>query len=192
MIIKYLKFIDRLIKYIRIYSNKIRFIILKRSLVSSGANLIFEDGISIHPCFNFNLAKGSFIHICRSVLLSAYGEIKVEGTLRIGEGTFIGRGVMICCRKSVEIGNDCLIAEYVSIRDHDHNFSDTTVPINLQGFSDASVHIGNNVWIGAKTTILKGISIGDNSIIGSNAVVTRDIPCNVVAVGVPARIIRKR
>jgi acetyltransferase-like isoleucine patch superfamily enzyme len=50
--------------------------------------------------------------------------------------------------------------------------------------------VGNNVWVGAKATILQGVRIGDNAVIGANAVVTRDVPANTVAVGIPARVIR--
>ena len=61
-----------------------------------------------------------------------------------------------------------------------------------QGAIVAPVRIGSNVWLGAKVTVVKGVSIGDNAIVGANAVVTRDIPPNAIAVGVPARVIRSR
>ena len=53
------------------------------------------------------------------------------------------------------------------------------------------MHIGNNVWIGANATILPGVTIGDNSVIGAGAVVSKDIPANVLALGVPARVVRE-
>lgn len=59
------------------------------------------------------------------------------------------------------------------------------------GFLTAPIVIGNNVWIGAKATVTKGVSIGDNSVIAANAVVTRDIPAGTLAAGVPARVIRR-
>ena len=90
------------------------------------------------------------------------------------------------------IGENCLIAELVSIRDHDHAFLSTNIPIRDQGFTIKPVSIGKNVWIAAKASIVKGVTIGDNVIVGANAVVCHDIPANAIAVGVPARVIRMR
>ena len=92
----------------------------------------------------------------------------------------------------VVIGEDCLIAELVSIRDHDHRFADLDVPIRAQGADVAEVNIGRNVWIGSKATVLKGVTIGDDAIVGAGAVVTRDVPANAIVIGVPARVVRFR
>ena len=81
----------------------------------------------------------------------------------------------------------------VAIRDHDHRFDGPlAVPIREQGHVCAPVTIGDNVWLAGKSTVLKGVTIGDNAVVGANAVVTRDIPANAVAMGVPARVIRYR
>jgi acetyltransferase-like isoleucine patch superfamily enzyme len=80
----------------------------------------------------------------------------------------------------------------VSIRDHDHNFARLDVPTRDQGASVSDVAIGSNVWLGSKVTVLRGVTIGDNAVVGAGAVVTRDIPENAVAVGVPARVLRYR
>jgi acetyltransferase-like isoleucine patch superfamily enzyme len=94
--------------------------------------------------------------------------------------------------ESIEIGEDCLIAEMVSIRDHNHRFDRLDVPVRCQGMASAPIRIGRNVWIGGKATIIKGVTIGDNAVIGANAVVTHDVPANSIAVGVPARVIKVR
>jgi acetyltransferase-like isoleucine patch superfamily enzyme len=80
----------------------------------------------------------------------------------------------------------------VSIRDYDHRFADLAVPVRLQGLITAPVVIGNNVWLGSKVSVLRGVRIGDNAIIGAGAVVTHDIPANAIAAGVPARVLRYR
>ena len=118
--------------------------------------------------------------------------VECTGSLLIGDRTHIAHHVTLSVMKHIQIGSDCLIAEMVSIRDHDHRFDRLDIPINRQGFIQDPVNIGNNVWLGAKVTVMKGVSIGDNAIVGSNAVVTKDIPANSVAVGIPARIIRIR
>lgn len=112
-----------------------------------------------------------------------------RGTLEIGANGFVGIGTVIVARDAVRIGRDALIAEYVTIRDQDHAFGGSR-PTALSGFETAPITIGNNVWIGAKATVTRGVTIGDNSVIGANSVVTRDIPANVVAAGIPARVIR--
>ena len=118
--------------------------------------------------------------------------IECRGRLTIGDGTIFGHHCTIGCNDTITIGQDYLIAELVSIRDHDHCFDRLDIPTRQQGYVSAPVVIGRNVWIGAKATIAKGVVIGENAVIGANAVVTRDIPANAVAVGVPARVIRMR
>lgn len=73
-----------------------------------------------------------------------------------------------------------------------HIFEDKSKPILEQGVSSQNIKIGNNVWIGHGVYVMPGITIGDNSIIGAKAVVTKDIPSDSIAVGVPARVIKKR
>lgn len=118
--------------------------------------------------------------------------LEAGGRLEIGDRTIFGHHSTISAREAVIIGRDCLIAELVSIRDHDHAFDRLDVPVREQGTKCAPLSIGNDVWIGAKATITKGVTIGDQAIIGANAVVTRDIPPRAVAVGIPAKVIRYR
>jgi acetyltransferase-like isoleucine patch superfamily enzyme len=118
--------------------------------------------------------------------------VECDGTLRVGARTVFGHHCTIGVRSVLEIGEDCLIAEMVSIRDHDHRFERLDIPTREQGEIVAPVRIGRNVWLGAKVTVAKGVTIGDNAVIGANAVVTRDIPANAIAAGVPARVIRMR
>jgi acetyltransferase-like isoleucine patch superfamily enzyme len=86
---------------------------------------------------------------------------------------------------SCEIGDDVLIAEYVVIRDQDH--STITRPISSAGFVSAPVRIGHDVWLGAKATILKGVTIGDGCVVGAHALVRSDAPRYSLVIGVPAR-----
>ncbi len=116
--------------------------------------------------------------------------IECFGKLSIGQRVIFGHHCTLAARDLIEIGDDCMIAELVSIRDHDHAFASTSGVYREQGFVCAPVRIGRNVWLGGKVTICKGVTIGENSVIGANAVVTKDIPANCIAGGVPARIIK--
>jgi acetyltransferase-like isoleucine patch superfamily enzyme len=127
-------------------------------------------------------------------IVGRYATIEVrsaEGRLTVGARALISHYCTISVGSSVRIGEDCLIGEMVSIRDHDHDFSSTDRPIRQQGSSIAPLCIGSNVWLGARVTVTKGVTLGDNVVVGAGAVVTHDIPSNAVALGVPARVVRE-
>jgi len=117
--------------------------------------------------------------------------------LLIGDNVQINDYVHIAVAKGVYIGDNTLIASKVFISDHNHgNYtgnnqsSPMTPPIERELFSK-EVKIGSNVWIGEFVSILPGVTIGDGSIIGSMSVVTKDIPEFSIAVGSPAKVIKK-
>ena len=112
--------------------------------------------------------------------------------LTIGERVTINENSYLECKGGVVIGNDVMVGHDVSILSNTHNFNEIGVPMNLQGETSKSVIIGNNVWIGAKATILLGITIGDNAIIGANSLVNKDVPEGAIVGGVPAKVIRMR
>lgn len=152
--------------------------------LSLGNDVRLSRLVAIQISDGGRLELGRLSHLDRAVCVTAK-----FGNLMIGQNAFIGQGTIIVARESITIGDDVLIAEYVTIRDQDHRFGGPE-PTARNGFDTAPIVIGNNVWIGAKATITKGVTIGDNSVIGANSVVTSDIPPNVVAAGVPARVIR--
>ena len=118
--------------------------------------------------------------------------VECRGSLEVGERTVFGHHCTIASDESISIGRDCLIAEMVSIRDHDHAFSSREISIIDQGRATAPIRIGDNVWIGGKATVTKGVTIGSNTVVGAHAVVTTDLPADCVAVGIPARVLRYR
>jgi len=115
-----------------------------------------------------------------------------EGEVRIGAKTVIGEDCTISAYQHVSIGEQCIIADRVMMIDFDHAVTEVERPIRVQGIYKRDVRVGNNVWIGYGAQILRGVSVGDNSIIGATAVVSKDVPANAVVAGVPARIIRMR
>jgi acetyltransferase-like isoleucine patch superfamily enzyme len=115
-----------------------------------------------------------------------------EGEVEIGDKTVMGQECTISAYQRVRIGEQCVIADRAMFIDFDHGIVEVERPIRLQGIYKRDVEVGNNVWIGYGACILRGVSVGDNSVIGTNAVVTKDVPANAIVGGVPARIIRMR
>ena len=85
-----------------------------------------------------------------------------------------------------------MISPYVMVTATIHNFEDVSVPMMWQGLSSKKVVIEDDVWVGGKSVILPGVTIGRGSIIAAGSVVTKDIPPFVIAGGVPAKIIKYR
>jgi acetyltransferase-like isoleucine patch superfamily enzyme len=113
-------------------------------------------------------------------------------TLRIGDNTSIGRLAQINAWRSVTIGRHVLIADRVFISDADHSYSDADTPILLQGDAfRGAVTLQDGCWIGIGAVILPGVTIGRNSIVAANAVVTHDVPERAVVGGIPAKIIKQ-
>ena len=150
----------------------------------------FGSACDVRSRFTLRQSAGSQVTFGQRCVLDNDLTIECWGKLQVGDRVIFGHHCTVAARESILIGDDCMFAEMVSIRDHDHAFGNPTRPYREQGFVSAPVRIGRNVWLGGKVTVCKGVSIGDNSVIGANAVVTRDIPANTVAVGIPARVIR--
>ncbi|HEY6145104.1 MAG TPA: acyltransferase [Solirubrobacterales bacterium] len=115
-----------------------------------------------------------------------------EGAVEIGAKTVMGQECTISAYQRVRIGEECVIADRAMFIDFDHGMVEVERPIRLQGIYKRDVEVGSNVWIGYGACILRGVSVGDNSVIGTNSVVTKDVPANAVVGGIPARIIRMR
>jgi acetyltransferase-like isoleucine patch superfamily enzyme len=108
-----------------------------------------------------------------------------DARIRIGDGTYLNRNAEIVAAESVTLGRDCKIGRDVMIMDSDQH------PLPGEKLTSAPVTIEDRVWIGARAMVLKGVTIGHDSIIGAGAIVTRDVPPQSVAVGQPARVIRR-
>ena len=115
-----------------------------------------------------------------------------EGEVSIGAKTVIGQECTISAFQHVSIGRECIVADRVMLIDFDHGVTEVDRPIRLQGIYKRDVRVGHNVWIGYGACILRGVTVGDNSVIGTSTVVTRDVPGNAVVGGVPARVLRMR
>lgn len=142
--------------------------------------------------FRLVMGRDAAVSIGPRCSFDRFTTLEVAGSLSIGSDTVIGHDVTIATRSRVSIGCDCLIAELVSIRDHDHGTRDEQVPMRSQPERVAAVNIESDVWLGSKVTVLRGVTIGSGTVVGANSVVTKSLPSGVVAAGVPARVIRDR
>lgn len=115
--------------------------------------------------------------------------------LKIGNNCRIGEYTHITAINNIEIGDGLLTGRFVFISDHNHgefSVDDLKTPPTFRRLkSKGGVVIGNNVWIGDKVSVLAGVHIGDNVIIGANSVVTKNVPQNCVVAGIPAKIIKQ-
>jgi acetyltransferase-like isoleucine patch superfamily enzyme len=152
------------------------------------------DGLAfIGPGVALEIGKQAHIELGRWAWLGHGTKVRChEGLVSIGAKTVMGQECTISAYQHVSIGRECVIADRVMLIDFDHGMVEVERPIRLQGIYKRDVRVGNNVWIGYGACILRGVTIGDNAVIGTSAVVTKDVPANAVVAGVPARIIRMR
>lgn len=106
--------------------------------------------------------------------------------ITVGKNVFINSGCCFQDQGGITIGDDTLIGHQVVLATLNHDLN----PEQRKSMNAAPIIIGKNVWIGAHATVLAGVTIGDNAVIAAGAVVTRDVPANTVAAGIPAKIIR--
>lgn len=129
-----------------------------------------------------------------SVTVRPYTQIwSGGGTVRIGKGSEIGERCRISIANSLEIGEKVLLSPNVYITDCDHEYRNVDIPIIDQGIvqKGQKVSIGDGSYIGINAVIVGNIKIGKHCAIGANSVVTKDVPDYCVAVGSPAKVIRK-
>lgn len=112
--------------------------------------------------------------------------------LRLGNNVSIQNNCYLSCEGGLEIGENVSIGHGTSILTTEHSYQDHSIPIKNQPIVFKATKISNNVWIGAKATILAGITIGEGAIIGAGSVVTKNVEKNAIVAGVPAKLIKYR
>jgi acetyltransferase-like isoleucine patch superfamily enzyme len=152
------------------------------------------DGLCfLCPGVELEIGRRATLHIGRWAWIGHRTKIRVhEGEVRIGAKTVMGQECTISAFQHVHIGRECILADRVMLIDFDHGMVEVERPIRLQGIYKRDVNVGHNVWVGYGACVLRGVTVGDNSAIGTNAVVTAEVPANAVVGGVPARVIRMR
>lgn len=117
--------------------------------------------------------------------------IAYPDNIYLGENSYVNGGFLLAGRNSkIVIGENCMISDQVHIRTTYHNYQSREISMCLQGMSEADIVIEDNCWIGHSAHILSGVTVHSGSVIGANAVVTKDVPPDTVVGGVPAEIIK--
>lgn len=134
-----------------------------------------------------NVGIGAYSRVIVSTSLSDIGEyIKIGNNVGIGEFAYLGGA------GGLEIGDDCIVGQYLSCHPENHHYENLEIPIRMQGVYRKGIKIGKNCWIGSKVTILDGVEIGDGCIIAAGAVVNKSFPENSIIGGVPAKLLKSR
>lgn len=157
-----------------------------------GSRIYCQNGVRIGKRNIIKAYKGGEIKLgkgfntCRDVEILAISGAKII----FGDNTYVGHGTTIAAFEFICIGDNTLIADLVSIRDYDHGFARNRSPRECS-FVKKPIIIGKNCWFGSKVTIVAGVTLGDNVVVGANSVVTKNFGSNVLIGGCPARIIRE-
>jgi len=136
-----------------------------------------------------SLAKG--VALDNGVVLLATGEPTGRKKIIIGENTYINRNTFIDASAEVRIGRNVGIGPSCYITDHDHGMAPTQFVMD-QPLVSKPTTIGDGVWLGANVIVLKGVTIGVNTVVAAGSLVARDLPTDVIADGRPARPLKKR
>lgn len=181
----------------------------------AGEQLHIEEGFKCDSWPSVNITDGakvyigSKVHLRRNVEIRAHGqsEVRLEGNIRIdrgvrilaanaaqviiGKGTRIGLYTVLNGGDSIQIGDKVLISGFVYLQTSMHNHQ-REGKIQDQGYSHAPISLGEDAWLGAHVVVLPGVTIGKGGVVGSNAVVTKDVQAFEVVGGVPAKVLKTR
>jgi acetyltransferase-like isoleucine patch superfamily enzyme len=155
---------------------------------------LVTDGLCfVCPGVKFEIGRNATVKLGRWSWIGHRCKIRVhEGEFSLGAKSVMGQECTVSAYQHVSIGRECIIADRVMMIDFDHGMVEVERPIREQGIYKRNVDVGHNVWIGYGACLLRGVSVGDNSVIGTSSVVTADVPGNAVVAGIPARLIRTR
>lgn len=148
----------------------------------------YIDALSVEGiCFGNNVSIG------KNTTIECSGSLKSLGKgLTIGNNVGLGTHGFWGCAGGIKIGDNTIFGNYVSLHSENHNFTQSSIPIRLQGVNRKGIKIGKDCWIGAKATILDGTDLGDGCIVAAGSVVRGTIPPYSIIGGVPAKIIKTR
>jgi carbonic anhydrase/acetyltransferase-like protein (isoleucine patch superfamily) len=154
-----------------------------------GRKCFIDDFVTIFG-HDGKVELGKRVHVHRGTII----EVAQGGQVVVGDNTFIFSNCNLNgCLGNVQIGNRVMIAAHCGFTPYQHTLDDSSRPMSAQGLtSKGDIIIEDDVWLGMGVKVMDGVRIGQGAVVGANAVVTSDIPPYSIAVGVPARVIRKR
>lgn len=168
--------------------------IIHGSYISAGNKLNLEEGCEVVGVSKQGVVFGDRCTVGRyavirpsNVLLDEAGE-----GLRLGNNSNIGAYSYIGCSGFIEIGNNVMMGPRVNLMAENHNFSETYIPMKVQGVTREFIKIEDDCWLGVGSTVLAGVTVGKGSIVAAGAVVSKDVPPYSIVGGVPAKIIKSR
>lgn len=158
-----------------------------------GKRVQFDGPAFICSKVHFEIGPNAVVRLGRWSWLGDGTKVRChEGVIEIGAKSVIGQECTLSTYERITIGRECIIADRVMLIDFDHGVVEVERPIRLQGIYKRDVRVGNNVWIGYGAALLRGVTVGDNAVIGTNSVVTKDVADDAVVAGAPARELRRR
>ncbi|WP_210494101.1 acyltransferase [Patulibacter sp. SYSU D01012] len=158
-----------------------------------GDRLQFDGPAFICPGVHFEIGPDAVVRLGRWSWIGDGTKVRChEGRIDIGAKTVIGQECTLSTYERISIGRECIIADRSMFIDFDHSVAWVDAPIRTQGIYTRPVTVGHNVWIGYGGCVLRGVTVGDNAVLGTYAVATKDVPSNGVAAGAPARVVRMR
>jgi acetyltransferase-like isoleucine patch superfamily enzyme len=154
-----------------------------------GDNVMIDDHVLLDAkgSSNRGITIASGVFVGRNTILSSK-----NGDIELGENVNIGFNCEVFSASRVAIGRDTMLAAYCYVVGGDHDWSEAGASVLEQGRTSAGVTIGAGAWLGAGVKVLDGASIGDRAVVGAGAVVKDAIPEGMIAVGMPARVVRAR
>ena len=158
-------------------------------IISRQRDLFFTPTSKVHSTFKigtenfFDISPKATFNIGENVTINQnnFITVKPNAKLAIGNNTYITRAT-ISCLGEIEIGKNCILGEGMKIFDHNHQYTKEPFSVSKTDFNTGKVKLGNNIWTGANVIILKGVTIGDNTIIGAGCVIHKDVPENSIIV----------
>ena len=165
-----------------------RAIVKRGRKIALGDNVVVERGVMLWVD-----AERSYITVGDDSYLSSHSILNTfDGWITLGSNCTVNSYAILYGHGGLQIGNDVRIAPQVMIMPMNHIFADPSVSVRKQGIEAQGIVIEDDVWLGAGAVVLDGVTIGKGSIIGAGAVVSKNIPPYSVAVGVPAKVKKKR
>ena len=163
------------------------------SFISVGNHVLIGNDVQMNGLSKEGITLSDGVHLRERVSIQATSVLDHPGVgVSIGQNTYIGPDSILGAGGGIRIGSDVLIGSGVHVLAENHEFSSREKPIRIQGVTQKGITIGDDCWIGNQAIILDGVTIGKGSVIGAGSIVTTSISEYSVAVGSPARVVKKR